>query len=340
MRPVFAALVDMVARHGEAVMVVVATTRGSTPREAGARLLVRPDGGFTGTIGGGTLEWQALARAQAMLAGGAASGPHPHELRVYSLGPDLGQCCGGRVELGFEHFTADDRAELEMLASVEASGALRTRATAGADGRLRRRVLMPATASPLDADPGAAIVIGPDGAIWERFTDERRVVALFGAGHVGRALVLAFAPLPFRLLWIDPRADAFPGMTPANAQAKISACPAEDLANVPDGAFVLIMTHSHALDLDLAHAALSAGRFPFVGVIGSATKRARFVKRMKEMGLSVDTTARLVCPIGLPGYAAKLPAAIAASVVADCLMRDAAAREAAAARAGAVTGRG
>lgn len=319
MKPVFATLRDMVADHGRAVMVTVVTARGSTPREVGARILVRPDGGFSGTIGGGTLEWQALARAQAMLR--AADLPE-YEVRAWSLGPDLGQCCGGRVDLGFELFVRADLAELDRLAVVEARGDWRCRGRIGADGRLRREVLREDEASPLDAMPGVGLYLARDRVVDERFADRRRTVLLYGAGHVGRALVLAFAPLPFRLLWIDPRPDAFPGMTPANAQARISACPAEDLANAPDGAFVLIMTHSHALDLDIAHAALTAGRFPFVGVIGSDSKRARFVKRLREMGHSLDAAQRLVCPIGIAGLSSKLPAVIAASVVADCLGRD------------------
>ena len=106
----------------------------------------------------------------------------------------------------------------------------------------------------------------------------RRAFCLFGAGHVGRALVLALAPLPFAVTWIDPRPDAFPQTFPANVTASREGEPAAHCSpRAPDGAFIAVMTHSHALDLDLVSAALQCGRFPYVGLIGSATKRARFV---------------------------------------------------------------
>src|SRR5919199_6671761 len=86
--------------HGRAALVTVVETRGSTPREPGARMVVRPDGGFVGTIGGGSLEWRALQEAQTALARGGRS----FATRSFSLGPELGQCCGGRVLISVETF--------------------------------------------------------------------------------------------------------------------------------------------------------------------------------------------------------------------------------------------
>ena len=259
-------LIGLVEAHGAAALVTVARTLGSAPREVGAWMAVRPDGAFHGTIGGGRLEWEALAIARELLASGTCE---PRSIDR-ALGPDLGQCCGGRVVLTVEPF---GRADLPLL---------RARA----------------------AEPTA---------------DPRRPVLLFGAGHVGRALAMALAPLPFRLRWIDSRDEAFPSLVPANADPVTTATPEAEIAGAPAGAFVLVMTHDHALDLAVTAAALRRDDLPFVGLIGSATKRARFGRRLAELGLGEAAHARLVCPVGLPGIAGKEPAVIAASVAAQLL---------------------
>lgn len=265
-------LAEAVSAHRAAALVTVADTKGSAPREAGAAMAVLPDGGFFGTIGGGALEHEAQVLARQLAQGG-----RPVTRRIdRALGPDLGQCCGGRVVLDIEVFTA---ANLDALAAREQAA--------------------------------------------QRY-DNRQAVALFGAGHVGRALALALAPLPFRLLWVDSRADAFPTHIPANALDFISRDPAGEVRRIEPGAFVLIMTHDHALDLAITAAALKRDDLPFVGLIGSATKRARFERRLRELGLDEARIAGLVCPIGLPGVEGKEPAVIAASVAAQLLAERAA----------------
>jgi xanthine dehydrogenase accessory factor len=304
-----------VAEHGAAALVTLAQAQGSSPREVGARMVVAPDGAFTGTIGGGALEWGALAEAQALLA--RRDGPAVARLDR-ALGPDLGQCCGGRVLLTIERFGMGDRASLAPLAEAEQNGVLTTIGTVGNDGRLVRRAA--------DARPsGSAYDVQEDGRVIERFGEEPTGFYLFGAGHVGRALVTALAPLPFAVTWMDGRPGAIPEVFPPNVTAIHDGDPAGLLARAPDGAFVAVMTHSHALDLDLVIAALQANRFPYVGLIGSATKRARFTSAMQKMGMATDVVDRLVCPIGLTTIRDKAPAAIAASVAAQVLM----AREAA-----------
>ncbi len=301
--------------HGRVAMVTVALTRGSAPREAGARLIVHPDGGFTGTIGGGTLEWKAIAVAQAALA--SPSAPKA-ELRRYALGPELGQCCGGNVDLVIEVISADRRAEVADLAQREAAGRLTTSGTIAPEGIHR-------TVARADAMmPGSAALAGD--VLTETFGDDRRPLVLFGAGHVGRALVLALAPLPFAVTWVDPRPDAFPVHVPMNVTPRAFADPAEALAAMPAGSFVLVMSHSHQLDLALVHAALADGRFVHVGLIGSRTKRARFEKRLAEAGIAGERIAELVCPIGVGGIRSKEPAVIAAATVAELLVRDEALR--------------
>ena len=129
------------------------------------------------------------------------------------------------------------------------------------------------------------------------------------------------APLDFSVVWIDPRDDAFPSIVPGDVRVVVTAAPAAELDAVPDGAFVLVMSHSHALDFDVVLAALQARRFGYVGLIGSASKKARFRSRLRQAGLGDGDIERLVCPIGIAGIASKQPAAIAVSVVADLLRR-------------------
>ena len=304
----------LIAEQGAAVLVTVAQAQGSSPREAGARMVVAPDGSFTGTIGGGALEWGALAEAQSLIA--RRDGPAASRLDK-ALGPDLGQCCGGRVLLTIERFGAADRETVGALANAERVGALTTIATQGADGRLARRIASRSEGKP----PGPAYDVKADGHVVERFGDEPTPFYLFGAGHVGRALAAALGSLPFAVTWIDGRPRAFPASVPGNVTCIADGGPVALLSHAPDGAFVAVMTHSHALDLDLVIAALDARRFPYVGLIGSATKRARFTSAMRKIGMGPQVVESLVCPIGLTEIADKAPAAIAASVVAQLLIR-------------------
>jgi len=323
---VWPAIERFIAEHGAAALVTLAQAQGSSPREVGARMVVAPTGAFTGTIGGGALEWGALAEAQALLA--RREGPAVARLDR-ALGPDLGQCCGGRVLLTVERFGATDGGAIAVLANAERRGVLTTNGTVGNDGRLIRRAAETRAG-------GSAYDVRPDGTVVERFGEEPTAFYLFGAGHVGRALVTALAPLPFAVTWIDGRPGAIPDMFPPNVTAMRDGDPVELLTRAPDGAFVAVMTHSHALDLDLVIAALQARRFDYIGLIGSATKRARFTSAMHKMGMAAEVIDRLVCPIGLTAIKDKAPAAIAASVAAQVLV----AREAALAASKVETTRG
>ena len=296
-------------------LVSIVDAKGSAPREAGARMVVLEDGSFAGTIGGGTLEWRAIERARAALAKGGAGGDTPPvDLARMSLGPDLGQCCGGSVRILLEVFTPDRAAEVQTLVEAEQVGLFAT------EGRIGERCVERSILT-RDLPGGEESLLAADGRLLERFGTRKQVLALVGAGHVGRALILALAPLDFSVVWIDPRKDEFPAIVPGDVRVIVSASPAEELDAVPDGAFVLVMSHSHALDFDVVLAALKARRFGYVGLIGSATKKARFISRMRQAGLGDDDIARLVCPIGIDGIESKVPAAIAASVVADLLRR-------------------
>lgn len=308
--PIWPTIERFIAEHGAAALVTLAQAEGSSPRETGARMVVAPSGVFTGTIGGGALEWGALAEAQALLA--RLDGTMIARLDR-ALGPDLGQCCGGRVLLTIERFGAADRDAVASLAKAERDGVLTTIGRVGGDGRLARRATS-------ERSPGPAYDVHPDGRVVERFGEEPTAFYLLGAGHVGRALAVALGPLPFAVTWFDARPGAIPDVFAANVMAIRDGDPAELLARAPDGAFIAIMTHSHAFDLDLTIAALQADRFSYVGLIGSATKRARFTAAMLKMGMAQNAVERLICPIGLTAIKDKAPAAIAASVVAQVLM--------------------
>ena len=287
---VWAHIVKTLEAHGTCAMVSVVSVEGSAPREAGARIVVTPLG-FHGTIGGGTLEWHVIAKAQALLGK-----PTQHRLSSHSLGPDLGQCCGGRVQLLTEVFARRDLLEAKKLAAREAEGSFTV----------------------------AGRVFEPD--FVEQFGDNNRRLYLFGAGHVGRALVLALAPLPFDVIWIDPREGAFPSVVPSNVVTIKSESPAAEIANAPSDSFALVMTHSHPLDLEIIDAVLRNPNFAFSGLIGSQTKRARFSKRLREAGVAVGRVEALVCPIGVAGIRSKHPSIIATSTAAQILVFDEALR--------------
>jgi xanthine dehydrogenase accessory factor len=256
-----------------AVVVEVLATRGSAPREAGTRMLVAADA-VAGTIGGGKLEWQAIAEARARLARQTTLADEPaHEQRL-ALGPSLGQCCGGEMTLRY---------------------------------------------TPLDA---ASLAAWPEPA-------PRFHLQLYGAGHVGRAIVALLAGIDCRVQWIDEREDEFALFAPrtdawpAHIEPVCVDAVEAEVAHARAGAHYLVMTHEHALDLRITEAILQRGDFAWCGLIGSATKRARFVHRYEERGVPREAIERLTCPIGLPGIAGKEPQVLAVAVVAQLLQTSA-----------------
>jgi len=324
---IWASIVEALERHGHCALVTVADIRGSTPRDPGARIVIGADGTFRGTIGGGELEWRAIAAARTALHAERPSAC----LARFTLGPDLGQCCGGSVRLLTEVFDTSRLTEARALAAREEIGGFATVGRIGRDA-VQRTVIDIAAAEEAAGDVARKtagelarkleIVLASESQIIERFAAAPRTVLLFGAGHVGRALMLALAPLPFALRWIDQRENAFPGAVAANVTVMHSATPARALDDAPDDAFVVVMTHDHALDLEIVHAALAGARFGYVGLIGSKSKRARFVRRLRNAGIDEKRLAALVCPIGIGDIHSKQPAAIAVAVAAELLARD------------------
>ncbi len=274
----------------EAVLVTVAQTRGSAPREVGAAMVVTGDA-LHGTIGGGNLEFRATVMARELLQG--ESGAYPLSVR-FPLSASLGQCCGGVVLLLFERLTIADHAWVAAA-----------RQQARASRPWQRKVQL-------------------DNEVWvHEYAPPPMHIALWGAGHVGQAIVTALSALPLAVTWIDPRPEAFPAHVPANVSVLLSDCPVSEVEALPAGTYHLVLTHSHALDFDLVQTLLTrtdAVHAPFIGLIGSATKRATFLARLRRRGLADNQLARITCPIGLPGIVGKAPAVIAASVASQMLM--------------------
>ncbi|MCF6232873.1 MAG: xanthine dehydrogenase accessory protein XdhC [Rhodobacteraceae bacterium] len=294
------ALRAVVNRHGQVVRVVIAAVRGSSPREVGAAMLVWPmkDGvGQAGTIGGGALEFQAADAARRMSA--------PVALKVHALGPDLGQCCGGAVTLLSEVYDAKVIAGLEgdvVARPVERGAAL----TLGV-----RRLLAQARQGEA---PEVQLL---DGWMIEPVHKPGRDIWIWGAGHVGRALVQVLAPLPdVAITWVDTAPERFPENV-SGARVVPVARPAELARHAPEGAEHLVVTYSHALDLELCDQLLRRG-FGSAGLIGSATKWARFRSRLAALGHGDDQIGRITCPIGDPGLG-KHPQMIAVGVAAEML---------------------
>ena len=309
MAKVWTRIRQTIERHGCAALLSVIDAAGSVPRESGARIVLQPDGGFFGTIGGGRLEYEAIARARAALADGRV----PAEFRDWPLGPNLGQCCGGMVRTLTETFDTADLAAVRRFEKAEMSGAFATASRIDENGRIARR-LTP------HADVETRQNAFDRTAFREQFGESATPVLLFGAGHVGRAVVLALAPLPFTVRWIDGRRDQFPSHVPQNAVTLSTDDVSHELAQAPRDAMVVIMTHSHPLDFDIAAAALQRDAFDFVGLIGSETKRARFTTWARQLGIAESKIDRLVCSIGLPQIRGKEPAVIAAGITAQLLI--------------------
>ncbi len=271
-------------------------------------MVLQEGAGFFGTIGGGRLEYETLAVAEAALSAKKPSA----SLRVWPLGPNLGQCCGGSVTTLIETFDVADLASIRKLAAAEETGPFVTLSRMTEDGRVAREILVGATS--IEAGEFAAERFS------EKFGEVRNTVLLFGAGHVGRAVVLALSQLPFSVRWIDSRADYFPSYVPSNVITVRTDEPEREIDAAPPNAFILIMTHSHPLDYSIAASALRRSDFGFVGLIGSVTKRARFASQARQLGISEGRIAQLVCPIGLPDIRDKEPSVIAAGVAAQLLI--------------------
>lgn len=295
-----------VTAHGRVTRVVIAAIRGSSPREVGAAMLVwRTEDGFaqSGTIGGGALEYEAAQKA--------AVQDRASVLSTHALGPDLGQCCGGSVTLLSEVYEADDldRLDTEVIARPAGQDSLTPLTVRRLLTRQRNQGQRP--------EPQLI-----DGWMIEARHRPEHPLWIWGAGHVGRALVDVLAPLSDHdITWVDTARNRFPEHISDTITPVWAENPSLLVAHAPSTARHLVLTYSHELDLALCHALLKHD-FAFAGLIGSATKWARFRSRLAALGHAPARIDRITCPIGDPALG-KHPQAIAVGVTAQLLALDA-----------------
>ncbi|KQV91182.1 XdhC protein [Massilia sp. Root351] len=320
-----------------AVLITVARVDGSGPREAGTKMLVTADRELD-TIGGGHLEMRAIDIAREMLAGQAV------RYERFALGPSLGQCCGGVVYLLFERVDTRLGAVLAALRERRREDCWRLTAVDGpacvALFDMRGQPLTAAPAAPSLAsiplatpvsdplsvpvfarDRGAHLMQDAAGRRWmvDPVLAPRAHLTLFGAGHVGAAIVRALAELPCTVTWVDEREDMFPADIPANVTVEASELPEACVAQAPPNSSYLVLTHNHALDQRLTETILQRQDVYWFGLIGSKTKRMQFEHRLQAKGIDQARIDAMVCPIGIAGITNKAPAVIAASVCAQLL---------------------
>jgi xanthine dehydrogenase accessory factor len=309
------------SRHPAVVRVTVIALRGSAPREAGATMLVDALG-TVGSIGGGQLEWQATLAARELLCVRDAA---PVRIADLILGPDLGQCCGGRVELWLEKLTRDD---LPWLRGA-ARSVVRARTHRDEPSHLVVTEFSGGVASHrlLRSTPGAVSLhlqraASGDLTLHEPLSVPRPRLWVFGAGHVGQALVRLLSEVAlFDITWVDSRPELLPAGLEGCVTTLASAKPIQLVDAAPAGARYVVLTHDHALDYELCRSILGRGDSSWLGLIGSASKAARFRSRLLRDGIGRETLSTLTCPIGIPGIASKLPASIAISIAAQLLQQ-------------------
>ncbi len=266
----FSGLVQL-PRERHAVLVSIIDAAGSTPRTTGSRMLVTPHTQYD-TIGGGHLEWKALAMARLWLAEKSTAGSAAPRTERLALGPSLGQCCGGVVQIALER--------LDLLDDADYAARLQ-----------QYRCCLP----------------------------QLPHLYLFGAGHVGAALVQVLAQVPCRITWVDERDHLFPANLPPHVVAEDTDVPEAVIANAEAHSYFLVMTHHHGLDLLLSEHILRRADAAWFGLIGSQTKRVNFERRLQQRGIPAARLEHLVCPIGVPGITGKEPGVIAVAVAAQLL---------------------
>ena len=297
--------------EGPYVMVTVVETAGSAPRTAGTKMLVS-DTALYGTIGGGKLEHQVSEQARKFLGEEGAD----YHFQTYALGPLLEQCCGGSVTILLERIQPG-----AAFLKAPRQAFLRTRFV---DGSAQKDWCEHYARDPVSFQDGVGDRFEGKatdaGIMLEQVTRQRTTLFMFGAGHVGRAVANALAPLPFDVTWVDSRADEFPEHIPAGHRAQVTGDYVSFVGAAPAGALYLVFTHSHQQDYELVSKILARGDAVYCGMIGSKTKRARFENRMvKEHLIAEEDLPKLICPIGVEGITGKEPQVIAASVAAQLM---------------------
>jgi xanthine dehydrogenase accessory factor len=273
-----------------AIVITLVAVSGSAPREAGAKMLIW-NGAQTGTIGGGELEFRLQKLAKEMLQ---QPSMRP-VLQDFPLGPVLGQCCGGFVTAMLEplgtHCFGDEKMSVRTcLASGEK------------------------TLITVDGDNAEITVCASKKYVVEPPRDKQTSIYLFGAGHIGAALAKILLDMDVDLHWIDNRKEML-------EPVQVCKDPVQQAKQAPDNALFVIVTHSHDLDYKLCRCILAKSQIRFCGLIGSDTKRARFIQRLQKDGISEKQIGQLTCPVGLDGIGGKHPTEIAVAITGQLLQK-------------------
>ena len=329
------------SQQGQAcVLATVAETRGSAPREAGAKMVVAGDA-CIGTIGGGQLEYQTVEWARDLLTANLADEQRT-TLRRFALGPTLGQCCGGVATVFLERI---DSSALQWLTHLHDliqrhESAVLVTPVDGASVASTAIVVeqrgggVPQALPPESLRIARRMLEKGDGTVLKRLkvpeSESQRVlfdpirpaqfhVVLFGAGHVGSALLPILAGLGCTVTWVDSRADQFPSTVPDGVRVVWCDDPQFEADRAPRGSYYLVMTHSHPLDYSICERVLRRRDVQYCGLIGSRSKRLKFEKRLRAQGFGPVELSRLTCPIGIDGITGKRPGEIAVAVAAELL---------------------
>ena len=316
-------LSDLTAAGERVVLVTVSGIRGSAPREVGAKMIVTDDLTI-GTIGGGQLEYQCTRIACDMLGGDEAPA-----LRKFPLGTSMGQCCGGVVDVLFEPFASGLPAWLRDLRALHGQREAAAVVT-DLDGATGKSVVTANNTFGAADVPANIVGIAREGLeanrrahriddwFFEDVVGTDFNIAIFGAGHVGSAVVRSLSTLDSNIRWIDSRRNVFRD-TPSNVRTIESTEPALEVAAMPPNSCFLVMTHSHAIDFEICDRILRRSDAAYCGLIGSLSKRRRFEKRFRSQGMTDGVIGKLVCPIGVEGISGKKPAEIAVAAAAEVL---------------------
>ena len=325
-------LADLTAAGERVVVVTVAGIRGSAPREVGAKMIVTA-ADTLGTIGGGQLEYQCTNIACDMLGDDAS-----RIMRTFPLGTSMGQCCGGVVDVLFEPMASGLPSWLRDLRALHGQREPAVICTDLSDTADKFIITAAGAFGLVDGDTVSVIVKRARDSLasgqpaqrdddWflEPVVGSDLNIAVFGAGHVGSAVVRCMSALDSNIRWIDSRRDVF-RQVPANVRAVETADPALEVAAMPAQSFYLVMTHNHAIDFDVCDRILRRRDAVYCGLIGSLSKRRRFEKRYRQQGMAQSMIDSLICPIGVDGISGKKPAEIAVATAAEILkIRDRAA---------------
>ena len=305
-------LSELIAQGKPSILVTIVEAKGSVPRGAGTKMIVTEQGIHHGTIGGGNLEYQCIGMAQKRLV--TSDNHWLRKTHRFPLGASLGQCCGGMVIVLFEYIEA---AQPKWLSSLLKHKADRLRAvlmTPLNDASEAKWVAVEPSLKSQDTES----THDPDYLI-EIVEASNFNIVVFGAGHVGRALIHVLSGVECEVIWVDSRANEFPDNIPDNVTKLVEPNPEDIVETATIGSYFIVLTHSHSLDQLLCETILKSDDFRFCGLIGSQSKRKKFEHRMRDKGLSEQRIARLTCPIGIQNLSGKQPGHIAVAVAAQLL---------------------